>query len=75
MATSNNVSTGMLIEKVKENMYQLLVIGILNSDEAIKQTYGGERGLLELLKGYQCMLEDLTGLQEREQKYFEGGRP
>ena len=64
----DKVSTKMLIDEVKRNMFQLLNIGIFNTDENIKQVYGGERGLLELLKGYQCLLEDLIGLYEREQK-------
>ena len=70
MNTIDKVSTRMLIDEVKRNMFQLLHIGIFNTDENIKQVYGGERGLLELLKGYQCMLEDLTALLEREQKYL-----
>jgi hypothetical protein len=63
-----NVTTGMLIDIAKRNMYQLMVIGIVNSDEAIKETYGGERALLELIKGYFCLTEDLTALWEREHK-------
>lgn len=63
-----NVTTGMLIDIAKRNMYQLMVIGIVNSDEAIKETYGGERALLELIKGYFCLAEDLTALWEREHK-------
>lgn len=62
----DNVTTKMLIHEVKRNMFQLLQVGIFNTDENIKQVYGGERGLLELLKGYQCILEDLIGLRERE---------
>lgn len=66
----DNVTTKMLIHEVKRNMFQLLQVGIFNSDEHIKQVHGSERGLLELLKGYQCLLEDLNGLLEREQKYL-----
>lgn len=70
MAIMDKVSTRMLIDEVKKNMFQLLQVGIFNSDEHIKQVHGSERGLLELLKGYQCLLEDLTALWEREQRYF-----
>ena len=62
------VTTRMLVDMAKKNMYQLMLIGIVNSDEAIKETYGGERALLELIKGYFCLAEDLTVLWEREHK-------
>ena len=66
MNYTDNVTTKMLIHEVKRNMFQLLQVGIYNSDEHIKQVHGSERGLLELLKGYQCILEDLIDLWERE---------
>ena len=63
-----NISTRMLINRTKENINQLLVIGMVNSDKDIMATFGGERHLLELIKGYFCLLEDLTALWERENK-------
>ena len=59
--------TEQLIELTKDNISQLLLIGMCNSDERIKQTYGGERELLQLIKGYFCLLEDLQAFKKREE--------
>ena len=34
------------------NIDQLLIIGVNNSDDNIKEVYGGEQGLLRLIQGY-----------------------
>lgn len=66
MNNIDNVSTRILINEAKRNMLQLLNIGIYNTDENIKQVYGGERGLLDLLRGYLCLIEDLSAFLDRE---------
>ena len=55
-----------MIDLTKDNINQLLWIGIHNNDENIKEVYGGERGLLELIKGYFTLLEDMQGFKSRE---------
>ena len=58
-----------MISLTKDNINQLLWIGIHNNDENIKEVYGGERGLLELIKGYFTLLEYMQGLKFRIEKY------
>lgn len=58
-----------MIDLTKDNINQLLWIGIHNNDENIKEVYGGERGLLELIKGYFTLLEDMQGFKFRIEKY------
>ena len=58
-----------MIDFTKDNINQLLWIGIHNNDENIKEVYGGERGLLELIKGYFTLLEDMQGFKFRIEKY------
>ena len=65
---SGNVTTEMIIQKTKKNIHQLLIVGIYNTDESIKRVYGGEGGLLNLIKGYFCLLEDLQAFKNREEK-------
>ena len=60
------VTTEQLIGKTKQNIYQLLSIGLYNSDENIKEIYGGEGGLLNLIRGYFCLLEDIQAFKTRE---------
>ena len=43
------------------------IIGLNNSDANIKEVYGGEVGLLNLIRGYSCLLEDLQAFKEREE--------
>lgn len=61
-----DIKTYMLIQRTKENIYQLLSIGLHNTDENIKEVYGGEAGLLNLIRGYFCLLEDLQAFRYRE---------
>ena len=58
-----------MIDSTKDNINQLLWIGIHNNDENIKNVYGGERGLLELIKGYFTLLEDMQGFKFRIEKH------
>lgn len=58
-----------MIDLTKDNINQLLWIGIHNNDENIKEVYSGERGLLELIKGYFILLEDMQSLKFRIEKY------
>lgn len=57
-----------MISLTKDNINQLLWIGINNNDENIKNIYGGERGLLELIKGYFTLLEDMQDFKIRTEK-------
>ena len=66
----DKVNNDTLIYLTKRNIYQLLYIGINNSDANIKAVYGGESGLLSLIKGYYGLLEDLQDLKEREERYY-----
>ena len=63
-----NVTTEMIIQETKKNIYQLLIVGLYNSDGNIKNVYGGESGLLNLIRGYFCLLEDLQAFNNRESK-------
>lgn len=60
-----------IIHLTKCNIHQLLLIGIHNSDENIKEVYGGEHALLQLIRGYLCLLEDLQAFKEREERYYD----
>jgi hypothetical protein len=64
----NKTTTEQLIDKTKQNIFQLLTVGLCNTDENIKDVYGGEGGLLNLIKGYFCLLEDLQAFKTREEK-------
>lgn len=66
----DKVDIDALIYFTKRNIFQLLYIGIYNSDENIKTVYGGEGGLLSLIKGYYGLLEDLQDFKEREERYY-----
>ena len=59
--------TEQMLETTKKNIIRLLTIAIVNSDEHIKDTYGGEHALLNLIKGYFCLLEDLQAFKKREE--------
>ena len=60
--------TDLAIRKTKENIVQLLGIGMVNSDANIKEVYGGEMGLLAIIKGYMTLLEDMQGFKVRTEK-------
>ena len=62
-----SIKTDVLIDKAKQNINQLLYIGLHNTDENIKNVYGGEHGLLKLIQGYMCLLEDLHGFKAKEE--------
>ena len=47
------------IELVKQNITQLLVIGVYNTDEHIEKHFGGEKQLLEVINGYLDLLDRL----------------
>lgn len=47
------------IELVKQNITQLLVIGVYNTDEQIEKHFGGEKQLLEVINGYLDLLDRL----------------
>ena len=64
----DKVNNDELIYLTKRNIYQLLYIGLNNSDSNIKAVYGGESGLLSLIKGYYGLLEDLQDFKEREER-------
>ena len=66
----DKVDIDALIYFTKRNIFQLLYIGIYNPDENIKTVYGGESGLLSLIKGYYGLLEDLQDFKEREERYY-----
>ena len=63
----DKVTIDQLIYFTKRNIHQLLYVGIYNSDANIKEVYGGEVGLLNLIRGYFCLLEDLQSFKEREE--------
>ena len=66
----DKVDIDALIYFTKRNIFQLLYIGIYNSNENIKTVYGGEGALLSLIKGYYGLLEDLQDFKEREERYY-----
>ena len=49
------------------NIDQLLIIGVNNSDDNIKEVYGGEQGLLRLIQGYFELYKELKKYKEREE--------
>ena len=62
------VTTDDLILETKRNIFQLLQIGLYNSDEQIEKHFGSEYHLLNLIKGYNELLKDLEERKEREEK-------
>ena len=63
------ITTDMCIELARANLFQLLWIGLNNSDENIKEVYGGEEGLSNLLYKYFNLMDDLTVYRNREEGY------
>lgn len=47
------------IELVKQNITQLLVIALYNTDEHIEKHFGGETELLQVINGYMDLLDRL----------------
>lgn len=58
--------TEIIVDKVKDNIIQLLQIGLYNTDENIKEVYGGEQGLLNLINGYWRLLDEFNLLMRYE---------
>lgn len=50
----------MIVFLLKANIIQLLEIGLHNSDENIKEVYGGEQGLVNLLDRYFHLLDEFN---------------
>lgn len=69
-ADVKRITTDMCIELARANLFQLLWIGLNNSDENIKDVYGGEKGLIELCYKYFNLMDDLTVHRNREEGYM-----
>ena len=67
-STSENdkQQTQRMIELAKENICQLLYIGIHNTDEHIDKHFGGEKELMDLIQRYSIFLGDLISLNKIE---------
>ena len=66
MEESKEEQTQRMIELTKENICQLLYIGIHNSDEHIDRHFGGEKELMDLIQRYAILLGDLIRLKKKE---------
>lgn len=60
------METQRLIELTKENIGQLLWIGIHNTDAHIESHFGGEKELMDLIQRYAILLGDLIRLKKEE---------
>ena len=58
--------TQRMIGLTKENVCQLLYIGLHNSDEQIDRHFGGEKELMDLIQRYAILLGDLIRLNKAE---------
>lgn len=58
--------TQRMIELTKENICQLLYIGIHYTDEHINRRFGGEKELMDLIQRYSILLGDLIRLKKME---------
>ena len=58
--------TQRMIELAKENICQLLYIGLHNTDERIDRHFGGEKELMDLIQRYSILLGDLIRLKKME---------
>ena len=58
--------TQRMIELTKENICQLLYIGLYNTDEHIDRHFGGEKELMDLIQRYSILLGDLIRLKKME---------
>lgn len=54
-STDKNVQ----IDLVKQNITQLLIIALYNTDEHIENHFGGETELLKVINGYMDLLDRL----------------
>lgn len=61
-----NQQTQRMIELAKENICQLLFIGIHNTDEHIDRHFDGEKELMDLIQRYAILLGDLIRLSKIE---------
>lgn len=66
MVESKEEQTQRMIELTKENICQLLYIGIHNTDEHIERHFGGEKELMGLIQRYAILLGDLIRLKKME---------
>lgn len=58
--------TQRMIRLTKENICQLLYIGIHNTDEHIDRHFGSEKELMDLIQRYAILLGDLIRLKKLE---------
>ena len=58
--------TQRMVELTKENICQLLYIGIHNTDEHIDKHFGGEKELMDLIQRCSILLGDLIRLNKME---------
>lgn len=66
MPENDKEQTQQMIELTKENICQLLFIGIHNTDEYIDRHFGGEKELMDLIQRYAILLGDLIRLKKLE---------
>lgn len=66
MPENDKKQTQQMIELTKENICQLLFIGIHNTDEYIDRHFGGEKELMDLIQRYAILLGDLIRLKKLE---------
>ena len=66
MDKKDKEQTQRMIELTKENICQLLYIGLHNTDEYIDRHFGGEKELMDLIQRYSILLGDLIGLKKME---------
>ena len=66
MPENDKEQTQQMIELTKENICQLLFIGIHNTDEHIDRHFGGEKELIDLIQRYAILLGDLIRLKKIE---------
>ena len=66
MDKKDKEQTQRMIELTKENICQLLYIGLHNTDEHIDMHFGGEKALMDLIQRYSILLGDLIRLKKME---------
>ena len=66
MDKKDKEQTQRMVELTKENICQLLYIGLHNTDEHIDRHFGGEKELMDLIQRYSILLGDLIRLKKME---------
>ena len=66
MSENEKEQTQRMIKLTKDNICQLLYIGIHNTDEHIEKHFGGEKELMDLIQRYAILLGDLIRLKKME---------